>query len=1231
MDDVPNVSQADSDASLLNHHPRREEFETEKAANSKAGRIRSSWLRTCWYLWRCIFLVWIFIVLIAALEALSYTSGLHGGVADADSQIFYLWQYVPTAIFVGLSVLWAGLDYFVKQLAPWSAMSRGFARAEQTLLVDYLSPMSPITIWRSIRHKHLAVTTAVVGSLLLKLLAVLSTALFEMRQLPSAKHTAVFQITDQFSSINLDLTTEDSRPVDTAFAILGQNLTYPAGSNDQHAVQSFLPTDDTLVNATLTARVDVFSSALSCETISTIHNYGFGYSPSGADGYLTVNLTSASCGAATLESDFDYDDVESAVLAFLGPLQCSKSLYPRERQAIEDPQNYILALAAVRISDMIWPEDGSPASATVDNASIILCSPSYSIQPALVTTGMNATNQGSSMAVESTEGSVRKLTGMTDWDLAMMFLNLLSIADLTNTRYWYLLTEDDKDDSSYLKSVLTAFGSRPLWPTQPNPTTLSSTLEAAFNTSAVQIAKQLLTVPTSQEVPGFYRLDSTRVAVNALILRLLEAGLAIGLALTVLLTALLLRSRSTFRTPTTIAAIAAILSRSPDVSSSLMPASTLHGRAYRTLIQQGDSQVCIVSGTRRRTAIESNESTKAATSAQYWLPQPLRLVFSVTTLVITLIVVALLEILLHVSNGEPGLGQVDGKPNIYPYVWHIVSAGIMTMVAVMFESLEFAVTNLETFRYLSGHAATAKQSILRNFNGRSSAYSLYQAFRYRRVTIATASLLSLVSPFLTIFASGLYSAEYPESSVPVSLRHLDWFNTSTSYSSFSSGLFESYHQSIDATLIQYDNLTYPQWTHSEVALAQVATTNRSDHGTTLHARIPAVRASVQCAPYPSAEFFNATGPDSYFVYPAMDCGSASTEFNRTSPQKIRIMGTYFNESGYFGGFYAPSDSSVDDYWDATCGTIIFGLTRDANSTSATSFHALHCLFGVDQLLADTVLSLPHYNIISSNPIESTISHHSNITLSPAKVLLPVNASLLYGGTSRYGQYTGFLTALTHGIDAIPATELLTNTTTFVSALTHFYRVSMAQVMSNNLRTDYPDQALPASLRPTSGSVTVLHTRIHQNATSTRLLEALLALLVLLALIVHATFRPRKILYENPNSIAALGRLLVGSELLHNKDLARELNEAEACGWKRREMDGRGLLKGWSFRLREVAGGVDEDAQEKEREGAAATDGKRKAGATVGVWEKIRGLRAREVEGHALSRRRVRIISTRDEV
>ena len=562
MDSAPNFAQAESGATLLDHHPNRGKQEIQDSASSETRPgWRDSW-QSYWFLWRCILLIFIFVALVVTLEALRYVSDANGGVADADSQIFYLWQYVPTAIFVASSVIWAGLDYHVKQLAPWSAMSKNFAPAEQTLLIDYLSPASPIVVWRSIRNKQFTVTIAVVGSLLLKLLAVLSTALFEVHQLASAKHAAAFQVTDQFSSTNMNVDTTDSRPADTAFAILTKNLTYPAGTTDRFAFQSFIPIDNFPENASFTATVDAFSPSLACEIVSTVHGYEFGYSPSGADGFLTVNFQSETCGAAVLEADFDYDDVTSAVLASLAPVECPKLLGRRERQSFDDPDDYVLALATVKISDMIWPEDGSPASAAVHNSSIVLCKPSYFIQPALVTSIMNVTDQMYTMDVDLAQRPARKLPGMTTWDMAQLFLNVLSVLDTTNTRYWKVITKDDEDDPSYLNLLVRGFGAQSLWPTLPNPGLLSSTLEQTFNMTVVQIAKQMLTIPASRKASGYYKLNASRVAINVLTLRILEAGLALGLALISVLTALLFMSKTFFRTRSTIAGTAAILARS---------------------------------------------------------------------------------------------------------------------------------------------------------------------------------------------------------------------------------------------------------------------------------------------------------------------------------------------------------------------------------------------------------------------------------------------------------------------------------------------------------------------------------------------------------------------------------------------------------------------------------------------------------------------------------------------
>ena len=46
-----------------------------------------------------------------------------------------------------------------------------------------------------------------------------------------------------------------------------------------------------------------------------------------------------------------------------------------------------------------------------------------------------------------------------------------------------------------------------------------------------------------------------------------------------------------------------------------------------------------------------------------------------------------------------------------------------------------------------------------------------------------------------------------------------------------------------------------------------------------------------------------------------------------------------------------------------------------------------------------------------------------------------------------------MTALTHGVDAIPAAELLSNSALFVEAFTRWYRVTMAQVTNDYSRNN----------------------------------------------------------------------------------------------------------------------------------------------------------------------------------
>ena len=160
-------------------------------------------------------------------------------------------------------------------------------------------------------------------------------------------------------------------------------------------------------------------------------------------------------------------------------------------------------------------------------------------------------------------------------------------------------------------------------------------------------------------------------------------------------------------------------------------------------------------------------------------------------------------------------------------------------------------------------------------------------------------------------------------------------------------------------------------------------------------------------------------------------------------------------------------------------------------------------------------------------------------------------------------------------------------------------------------------------------MTILHTRALQNETSTRLLQGLLAVLVVLALIAQLSFRPRKILYENPNSIAAMGRLLLGSELLDDDELVRELREAERLGWKRKEINERGLLSRWRFSLKEeTAEAVEDGGEVEEGSGNGGETVKRKIDAIVKVKEKVKGVSKRKDEDESPVHTSIRLVAMR---
>jgi hypothetical protein len=153
-------------------------------------------------------------------------------------------------VFTIIAAFWTQVDYRTRQMQPWEEMAKGPQPAANSLLLDYVSPNPVVAFFRSFKHRHMPVATALFGSLLLKALIVVSTGIFAMesvmipRSLPMAMKERF-----EFASFN------GSNPDDIAgltYAGTALNeIDYLPGTNAEYAVELF--------NASIPVRADSYN------------------------------------------------------------------------------------------------------------------------------------------------------------------------------------------------------------------------------------------------------------------------------------------------------------------------------------------------------------------------------------------------------------------------------------------------------------------------------------------------------------------------------------------------------------------------------------------------------------------------------------------------------------------------------------------------------------------------------------------------------------------------------------------------------------------------------------------------------------------------------------------------------------------------------------------------------------------------------------------------------------
>lgn len=1089
-------------------------------SGKEGRRLNTHWDPPCLRRWVVIAFVVFYVAVIVAVQVIYSVSVNNNGIATTQSGRHYLWTYGPTAIFVVVTVCWRQVDYAAKSIQPWAEMAKGPQPAQNSLLLDYVTPFQVVSLWRSLRNGHFNVSCTIVLFFLLKVLTVVSTGIFSLQPVQTDDLSVNMTLNDTFDGSSFQhAAAVDSRAAYIVYGHKEYNISLPVGTTDQYAAEIFAPADG-FINGSLTysAQVNVFSASLSCESGQLNHTTAYSLTSNApVSSYYNTSVSLPDCeiyNAVMDAPDWYYlqNDTQHrfGYRASFQNVSCSNL-------AEDDPQRNRFMVAVA------YSEGFSQNNNSLLNSSNIVCIPSYSIQPATVILD----TQGNVQAVH-VAGNLRTIDGVSGVDIAAgvqatseqaTSITISSSSDLVLDVFTTLMQQDS-----------------PIFNTEDllDPDYLNSTANRVFGKVAAQIASLYLLLPdtpTSHSgVSGSVSRDENRLLVREIPVRIIQ-GLA-GATLLLTLCVLLITPRGVVpRSVDSIVAVAAILARSPGLEARLQGSGhktlkelneTLSPYRFRTSAGYEDGvrvfsiQMLPVAGLEAHEIVEGGHSITHNVS--WTRPFMLRRIGISLTILASIAAIVTLEVLLSQSQNHNGLATVNDA-NMTRYSWLYVPVIVFVLLGTLFNLMDFEIELSEPFHALS-RADCESSSMLWNPMRTISLHATWNGLKHSRFALTAASLSAVLAPFLTIVVAGLFSVRADTQGTSVGVTALNWFNTTT---------LNSPETNIPLLVIE-GNMSYPQWTYDELAFPSLdASTDigitQLSQGGSLSVDTPALRAATTCNAVPQERVLEATIQGNYLstnISTPEGCGNSGLidqpYFFLTNNLAVPV-----NSSGYFGDTLTLGFSSG-------CPTIAL-FYGHVTTNELDNFTAVLCTQYIERVQADVMFKLPDFSV-SAEPVvhaNSAVNFSSWYTSFPQLQVLNV--------TSADDNLDKIFSAMVFGKDGVPTAELL-NSDTLIQSYTHLYRQYMAQVVNLYLRADFStlsNNSTETVANPLSGMYTnPRHFRLVQSPLSTHLLVGVLAALLICALTIFITIDLRSGLPKPVGSVAAVASLLAGSRIVDPK-------------------------------------------------------------------------------------------------
>ncbi|KAK7731299.1 hypothetical protein SLS57_001235 [Botryosphaeria dothidea] len=418
----------------------------------------------------------IYAALIVAFGAISSHSNKHHGLGTVPHRNYLLWQYGPTA---------------------------GPQPAERSILLDFVSPFNPTVLFRSLRTPGTrTVTLAIIGSMLLRLITILSTGLFFVQSI-LMEHEHKASVLDTFSDpilTDFNSSSIDHRPISRVSAINSNNLPYPLGTTPDYAFQQIDLTNVPKNAQSLTGTMDAFYANITCEPLSPLSTYI----------WKEVNVQNQSLLHFHLKFHSEKHGIVNAnkIIAIAGNYFYDLNLAPKLEHADEEARFFVISLGKT-----VATYDRSTLDPNYINMSNILCQPDYGISPAMITLDLNGSTISIPNVTLADDELHHKLPGLSSLDLVNLWgssttVNGLSILEVLTTML-------RGSNSSDLIS---------------NSSLLSKGVEQIYRSITAQIAKIYLMSPTSEPTNTAVLVSEDRLVIRKPIYGIIQ-GLLLCLAL----------------------------------------------------------------------------------------------------------------------------------------------------------------------------------------------------------------------------------------------------------------------------------------------------------------------------------------------------------------------------------------------------------------------------------------------------------------------------------------------------------------------------------------------------------------------------------------------------------------------------------------------------------------------------------------------------------------------------